>query len=179
MIIFGGSNCIPFLIEDDQLIKPKFWKYNFMNRTMIGTIINGMFPPKQILDLYKNDMMYSVEFDKLYANYILTCDSAFVSFMNILMGQYYGENSFVLINDELESIINLTESIIKLIQVRYGLNCSIVNDPYDILYCEESDMSDNGIKTFMIDKERFTKLTNDESILQNAYILEEHNGTYI
>lgn len=179
MIIFGGSNCIQFLVDDDNLTTPRFWKYNFMNRVNLGTPINTLFPPKQITDLYRIDMMYSVEFDKLYMNYILSCDDAFISFMNILMGQYYGNNSFVLINDD-ELISNFVEALIKLILVRYGMNCSIVNDPSDIPYVVESEMSPLGLQTFMMDKERFTYLTTDgDQLLRNNIEMEDYNGTFI
>lgn len=160
MIVFGGNKFIPFLIEDSTYLAPKWYKLNFYNTYNIGYPINNMYPPIQLQEFYFNKSIDQSTFNYQFMKFILENDNAFISFLNILMAQYYHGDTFVLFDDDNEFIVNLVETIIELIYQRYGYTCSVVNEPYDIQWIDNDfKMSIEGNNNFNIDKERFTYLT--------------------
>ena len=107
-----------------------------------------------------NDIINPMEnknFDIQYVNYILNNDYAFMEFMKIIMPLYMGANVFVLIskNDIFEYI---SESLQKFIQTRYGLIPSVINEPGDLEYVEDTSFNIFGVANLDIDKERYTLL---------------------
>jgi hypothetical protein len=156
MIIFGDNNIVPYLLGNRE----RYFVLNFFNPTNLGTRISNMFLPqiiRQTCDLE------SPQFDMAYAKYLLEDNNAFQDFMEILMSMYYNENDNVLILTDLSSslVTAMCESIIKLIQQRYGYNCYIANCPEDIMTIPESEMSEMGMKIFLQDKERYSYLSSD------------------
>lgn len=111
-----------------------------------------------------------VEFDNWYFNWILSNNGIFIEFMKIVYPLYAGFNVFVLINwfdlGDFYFYANLNESLMKLIQIRYGYNASIVNtieDYYSLSsYQLESAFSEEGIRNLDYDKGRM------------AYVLQDH-----
>lgn len=158
MIIFGGNELIPYLILDNSMPEQKFFKCNFMNLCALGTSVNGIWP---INTIFQAAEVGSIEFDRSYYNYLINCNEAFVSFMLIIMGDYFNDGTFVLTDLNNELVYNMVDSIVKIIQIRYGLNCSIIQTEEDLNYISESEMSEEGYRQFMIDKERYTYLTTD------------------
>ena len=54
---------------------------------------------------------------------------------------------------------NMVESIIKIIQQRYGYNSAIINDPEDIYYLNQDEsFSLAGLPNLDMDKERYSML---------------------
>ena len=98
---------------------------------------------------YRNDMtipdyVNSINFDQAYANKILQEPELFHSFMLIVYGSYLGFAVCVLVQrDPYRDAI--MESIIKLIQQRYGINSWIVEDIEDIYYLSESYPTPYGL----------------------------------
>ena len=179
MIVFGGNGLIEEMVMDNSMTSPKWAKLNFMNITQLGENLN-LFPPGQMLQFMNgiNNGIETVEFDRLYAEYLLGDNVAFVNFMKILMADYFHTQVFVLFDDTNPIIEGLVESIIKLIQARYGLNPMIVHAPEDLYFLpDEEGMSREGVQTFMGDKERFTVLTTDfNNLNKTVYELEEKMG---
>lgn len=154
MIIFGNNNIVPYLLVD----KERYFVLNFFNPTNLGTRLDRLWAPDIILQTCP---LESVEFDRSYANYILTNDDAFQDFMEILMSMYYNEDVFILTDLDSPPVVSMCESIIKLIQQRYGYNCYIANCLEDIVNMPESEMSEIGNRIFMQDKERYAFLSVD------------------
>ena len=181
MIVFGGSNLIPFLVMDNSMSSPKWSKYNFMHIAQLGHQVSNMFPPRQMIEYFRGEAMESPEFDKNYAQYLIMENSAFISFMDIILGQYFYNNSFVLYDDRSPMIENLVDSISKLIQCRYGINVKNVHEEIDMQFLgDDEPMSQEGHHMFMQDKERYTVLTTNLKTLENqTYQAEEISGGYI
>lgn len=181
MIIFGGSNLIPFLVMDQNMSSPKWAKFNFMNMAQIGQIVGQMFPPRQMLEYFRMDGMETPEFDSNYAQYLIGDNQAFTAFMSIILGEYYYHNAFVLYDDSSPLIENLVDSISKVIQCRYGITPKCVHEEIDMYYLgDDEEMPDVGHQVFMQDKERYTILTTDINNLERqTYQMEEINGGYI
>ena len=179
MIVFGGNGLIEEMVMDNSMTTPKWAKLNFMNIVQLGENLN-LFPPGQMLQFMNgiNNGIETVEFDRLYAEYLLGDNVAFVNFMKILMAEYFHTQVFVLYDDTNPVIEGLVESIIKLIQARYGTNPVVVHAPEDLYFLpDEEGMSRDGVQTFMGDKERFTLLTTDFNNLdKNTYAQEEKMG---
>lgn len=86
----------------------------------------------------------TVGFDIDYANAIFNNDSMFEAFMNIMINAYQGINVIILVQrDNYRDA--LMESLIKLIQQRYGYICWIVEDVNDILTIHEPTFNPYGI----------------------------------
>lgn len=108
-----------------------------------------------------NHMGYTTdrEFDINYMNYIFNNDSVFVEFFMIVYYLYIGKDVYLLysIEDWSENII---ESLLKLVQQRYGLNAYCVNSDEDYTYCRLNDNTEFnrewGLYNLDQDKERFT-----------------------
>ena len=116
MIVFGGNGLIEEMVMDNSMTTPKWAKLNFMNIVQLGENLN-LFPPGQMLQFMNgiNNGIETVEFDRLYAEYLLGDNVAFVNFMKILMAEYFHTQVFVLYDDTNPVIEGLVESIIKLI----------------------------------------------------------------
>ena len=97
-------------------------------------------------------------FDMSYANYILENDAIFSEMMKIMYSLYMNENVALLVtrNPVLDVI---TESLLKLIQQRYGYSAYLINCIEDLEYVNiDFSFSLAGLYNFDIDKERFVVL---------------------
>lgn len=173
MIVFGNNNIVPYLLFDRE----RYFTLNFFNPVNLGTRLSTLWAPQIIFETCPLD---SPAFDISYANYILTNDEAFQGFMEILMAMYYNEDVFVLTDLDSPPVVSMCESIIKLIQQRYGYNCYIANYPEDIYDMPTSEMSELGTQVFMQDKERYTYLSVDaKGLLQNIEAVGEESDKCI
>lgn len=173
MIIFGNNNIVPHLLIDAE----RYFVLNFFNPTNLGTRLNGLWAPEII---FRTCPLDSTAFDTSYANYILTCDEAFQDFMEILMAMYYNEDVFILTDLDSPPVVSMCESIIKLIQQRYGYNCYIANCPEDLFSLPESDIAEECNHVFLQDKERYTLLTVDaKKLLENIELVGDESDRYI
>ena len=104
------------------------------------------------------------EFDISYHNYILNDNNTFMQFMSIIQPVYTDPDILIqiLINkSEFRDVI--TESLIKLIQQRYGYNVYLVNDIEDFIYADESSFSIPGLFNMDIDLQRWQLMIAPES----------------
>lgn len=159
MLIFGDYRSLP-LIQQKQ-----FKIYN----------LSGLVEGYQSLRLIPQDvqlssiMMDDNSFVEQYMSYIFNNDTVFIEFMKVIMDLYLGDNVFILNtfgNNVLgENVFErIAESLIKIIDLRYGYKSYIINEPEDLL--EDYDYLDSstefqiyGLANLDIDKERLVYLT--------------------
>ena len=111
------------------------------------------------------------EFDIAYANYIMSNDTLFCIFFQIIYNLYIGKDVFIIVSTE-DWSENLLESLLKLIQQRYGYNAVLINTEADYLYAATS-MNFSfalgyGIFNLDQDKERFTTIIEQYRIANNG-----------
>lgn len=111
------------------------------------------------------------EFDIAYANYIMSNDTLFCIFFQIIYNLYIGKDVFIIVSTE-DWSENLLESLLKLIQQRYGYNAVLINTEADYLYAVTSMnfsfAPGYGIFNLDQDKERFTTLIEQYRITNNG-----------
>ena len=101
------------------------------------------------------------EFDIAYANYIMSNDTLFCIFFQIVYNLYIGKDVFIIVSTE-DWSENLLESLLKLIQQRYGYNAVKIDSDDDYIYAR-NNMFFNfapgyGLYNLDQDKERFSHL---------------------
>lgn len=104
----------------------------------------------------------SIEFDIQYAASIMNNPTLFGKLMAILSNSYEGHIVVLLVQRDpyRDSIM---ESLIKLIQQRYGYNCWIVEDPEDISCIKEDEYSTIGLLTLNEDLKRYDNSYSEEN----------------
>lgn len=152
MLIFGPANAIP--------TDKEFCIFNLTSSTqsvprLAGLVVN----PGNIYI----DGEAEKSFDIWYYEYILNDMTACTSLMSVLDALYMNNNVYICIseyiNDPFMSIIN--ETFMKILQTRYGIKYSIINDPDDYNYIPKDGcdfMSVNGIMNFDKDRRRYQQL---------------------
>lgn len=145
MLLYGNCHNIP---NDCKVI-------NF------SSLITG-YPDAKLLPPNNLGAINEYDFDIKYMHYILDIDTNFINFMNLVMEIYYGNDIYLIISEDAWSN-TLIESLLKLMQQRYGLNAIFINSEEDYIYeklngnCTEFNSS-YGIANFMIDKDRYVYL---------------------
>ena len=111
------------------------------------------------------------DFDIVYANYIFGNNYVFAEFFQIIYNLYIGLDVFI-IYSESDWSENILESLLKLIQQRYGYNAVLINTEADYLYAVTSMNFEfapgYGIFNLDQDKERFTTLIEQYRIANNG-----------
>ena len=97
------------------------------------------------------------DFDIKYMEWIFSNNAIFISFMSILVHLYNGYDVFLIITDEGWSDM-LVESLLKLIQQRYGINAVSIKSLEDLQYAEDSIFEPYGLVNLDQDLERYTYL---------------------
>lgn len=127
-----------------------------------------LIPPNEI------GTTYGREFDIAYMNYIMMNDAVFVEFFRIIQNLYTGINVYLVFgeNDWSE---NLCQSILKIIQQRYGYNGYFINSFEDYLFVAMNDSSDfdktYGLYNLDQDKNRYSYLVKQLELKQpNQYM---------
>ena len=118
------------------------------------------------------DFVNSVDFDMQYASAVLNNPELFGSLINIMLRAYEGYLVCILVQrDHYRDAV--MESLIKLIQQRYGYNCWIIEDPDDIEVRSEQMMYPDGLITLDNDIKQYNQLYSKgmiEGILPNVNI---------
>lgn len=109
------------------------------------------------------------QFDNAFMSMIFTNTLLFGDFMKIIMNAYEGYNVIILVErDAYRDMI--MESLIKIIQLRYGYNCWIVEDFQDLECLSEPSFTPMGIINLDNDKKLLDKLYSDgQIVLTNNY----------
>ena len=145
MLIYGDGVVIKDILE-----MPDFRVYNFSS-------LREGFPRLNLIPPHNLGANTEYEFDVKYAQYILNNDLIFMNFMTIIMELYYGHSVYLLISNDYWSEL-LIESLMKLIQQRYGVNGARVNTLEDLMFTVDSGFEEFGIMNLDMDKERYTYL---------------------
>ena len=131
----------------------------------------GLFTNMKIVN-YTTIPMYeyvnTVEFDMQYYNAIFNNDTMFAIFMDIIYADYIGMNAICLVYREFYRDAVL-ESLMKIMQQRYGLNAWLIESVEDIECLKESHYNPNGIMTLQGDLERYFSLCK-MGILENPVV---------
>lgn len=149
MLYYGSSYCLQFLASDTIVYNLTSFREG-LNRL-------NLLPP---LDkrLFVDD---GREFDILYAQWIFNNDAQFYDFFQIVYNLYLGKDVY-LVMDESDWSENIVESILKLIQQRYGYNGTLITDMETYVYAQNNVMSSfdptYGIYNLDQDKDRFSIL---------------------
>ena len=159
MLIFGPYSCAPIGCDGVSI-------YNFSSLNQGITRLPGLMvslPP----EVYNNSDSEKA-FDLWYYNYIMMNPVPFVSLMMIMLKIFSGRNVYVCISDygSNKAMSSINESLMKMIQARYGVVANIVNTPEDVKYivskgCEFSAL---GLRNMDKDKARFTQYVEDGTI---------------
>lgn len=143
MLVFGPIIALPKW-------KP-FTVYNFTSTAEYIPRLD-LLPPREIVT------MNEYEFDLAFSRFVLEDNNHFNALMQIIYSLYNGDDVFVAISNLSEPYLNnLNESLMKLIQQRYGYNANRVNFAEDILYIDSCDgeFSFDGLMIFDQDRERY------------------------
>ena len=78
------------------------------------------------------------DYDLKYLEWVFNNDAVFMNFMKIILDLYNGLSVFLVITHEDWSDM-MVESLLKLIQQRYGINAVNIATAEDLYYAEESE----------------------------------------
>ena len=94
-----------------------------------------------------------------YAEWILANDLPFFEFFKVVYDLYCGKDIFLVMDTEADWSENIIESILKLIQQRYGYNAAYIDSIESYIYAANnftSSFSEFGLYNFDIDKDRYS-----------------------
>ena len=136
MIYAGDYRCIPS---------------NYSTRNMVILNLSGLTEGYQRLNLIPQkdsrlDFMDDNQFDLAYFNYIFSNEFMFMELMKIINNLLFGKDVFLLVTRN-EWFDRITESLLKVIQKRYGCTYMMLNDPDDILSEMDEVSIDEGFST--------------------------------
>lgn len=109
------------------------------------------------------------EYDIAYFNYIFQNDAVFAEFFSIVFELYCNNDVFILVDEKMDWSENLSESLFKAIQQRYGYNVVRIESEADYFWIKNSFDSPGfntsfGIYNLDIDKERYSILVESARI---------------
>mgnify|MGYP003390747879 FL=1 len=153
MVIFTPIRMIPVEMLERKGIR-QVVTYNLSSYFSDVPTLNALLPSAAYIpeETLSQDVSDFPAFDVAYGEYLINNNEAFAQLMNIMIPAFTSPETLVqiLINTS-EYRDAITESLVKLIQQRYGYNIYIINDIEDFLYAEESDFSVPGL--FAIDQD--------------------------
>lgn len=118
------------------------------------------------------------DFDLAYANYIFNNDAVFVQFFYIILALYNDMDIYLMVSN-VDWSENLIESLMKLIQQRYGYNGVEIKSQEDYIYYRNSmkDLPEfnpfYGIHNLDMDKERYMYIRETIRLQNGGPIIEE------
>lgn len=110
----------------------------------------------------------SVNFDVQYANAVLNDPKLFSELMMIMSASFEGNIVVILIQRDFYRDA-IMESLIKLIQQRYGYNCWIIEDLSDIYCLKESKYTPFGLYNLDNDINTYDKSYSTESRISKEF----------
>ena len=162
MIIFTPIQTIPIEFLEYKRIG-QVVKFNLSSYYNDAPNLDALIPSSEFItpDVLTGDCSIPL-FDIEYHNYILNNNNAFIQFMNIIIPAYTSPDVLVHIMIKQSPFRDvITESLLKLIQQRYGYNAYIINEIEDFVYADESDMSIPGLFTLDQDLIRWRSMMPD------------------
>ena len=129
--------------------------YNLSSLREGFNTLSLLIPPNEIGRFTDRD------FDIAYCNYVINNDTVFCQFFQIIYNLYLGYDVFILASEE-DWSENILESLLKIIQQRYGYNAVRIDSDEDYIFARNNMTFDFdprfGIYNLDQDKERFSYL---------------------
>lgn len=156
MILFTPIEAFKDLIRSDQLAREKVVLFN------LNSFAEG-FEPIRILP--NTDEIYNFTGDELILDqmlmkYIIENDAIFFEFFSKIMYPFYSGLDVVILVTNQEPYSLITESIIKIIQGRYGYNAPLINEADDFSPSYfDGDVTLYGIYNLDQDKLRYSGMS--------------------
>lgn len=151
--------------------------YNFYSILQYGIMLNHLIPIPEVMQLLR-DSAYgdgdSLIFDKSYAHQLLAHDPSFVDLMSLLSNIEYQDEVILISNYNNRVIMPILDSLLKLIQERYGIDSFLINTIDDIDTLSTSEFaSPFQYQTFVSDLQRYYKLIKQNIPVASAAEIEE------
>ena len=167
MIIVGAPNVILPVVHQNP---GNFVVYNISSNLIDDSI-------EQLHLQYMQGMDYTQkESDMVFANMVLNTDAYFCELMRILLPLRDGLDVALLVYREEEFFDASTESLMKLIQQRYGYNYQILNTIDDFNQWDQSNFDING--TFNLDQDSERYLNIISSVNPKMFINEKIDDSH-
>ena len=151
MLMYGSSSAVRNLIFSGYGVV-----YNLTSMAEGFYTLPNLIPPNSLPRSTERD------FDMQYAEYIFNNETVFVEFFSVIYNLYLGLDVFIVIDEDANWAENILESLLKLIQQRYGYNAVYISTDDDYVYAKNNAVSKFapgfGIYNLDQDKERFTYL---------------------
>lgn len=110
------------------------------------------------------------QFDQLYMQYIFSNDSIFFEFFSLITLLNEGKDIYIIVSDDDWSQM-LIESLLKLIQQRYGYNGQRVNCFDDVIYSTPVEFNKSwGILNYDEDAERYATIVKMIELAQKGHV---------
>lgn len=175
MLYYGESYNKVFLREDIIIFSLTSYDESLYR-------LNLLIPPRELGKYLGKD------FDIIYMNYIFSNDVVFSEFFTIIFNLYCGKDVFIAASEN-DWSENLVQSLMKLIQQRYGYNGIHISSEFDYIYAETNFVCDfnqgYGLINLDQDKARYNYIRENERIqnnqkeimveLEGVHIIEEEN----
>ena len=155
MIVFTTLKNIPREYLDMKGIRQvvKFNLSSYFSGEDI-TILDKLIPIGMIPDDVVTGNSTSPEFDRYYSNYIFQNQNAFFQFMNIIVYEYMDPSVLVQVLINTDGIREaISESLMKLIQQRYGMSSFYVFTPEDFMYINVPEVGVSIPGLFTLDQD--------------------------
>lgn len=142
MIIFTPNHGIKEALLFYRPDEYNFYEFNLSSPINYGYSLAPLIPdPEYIPYEVVSGSIDTPDFDVMYGNFIMNNRDQFLLFMSVVLPLYNDPQVCVIIYIEDSPIRNVVmESLMKLIQQRYGYSSYIINDPEDLV-CIEDNMS--------------------------------------
>lgn len=159
--------------------------FNLLSLLDYGWKLKNLEPTQDEVEYLKDSQFGDAnthKFDMSYAARIMTHNNTFVDFMHLISTLPDEEDTILITNYNSRFVMPVIDSLLKLIQQRYGIDAFIVNTVDDleglsIKYCEFGSTVQRSL--YVGDWERYAKLTNKPAteVKQNE-VEEDMNSMY-
>ena len=178
-LVFLNTVSDPEIIEFVKIksISENIVPFKFMTPLDFGIDVHNLFPFKNILKFLRDGIDgdgNTLDFDKAYYEQVFTNNDSFIDLMKIMSVIQDQEYTLILTryNDDYE--IAITDSLMKMIQVRYSINSYIIQnkDDLDENYIKGLNFESlEGHKNFISDCERYEIMMNPDRDLKGFEVI--------
>ncbi len=167
MILFAAAS--PTKIMENLYMRPDADSFSEVSIRNISSyyanypLVQGILPSDYGMSAEALAYPEGEQFDREYFHYLLE-GNGFIPFMDMAYWHYMnGTGLFIYLFENRQYDNAIVEAISRTLSVRYGIQCSIVYDPEDVLYMpKDMSLSAYGLKMIVDDFERYRVITNTE-----------------
>jgi len=151
--------------------------FNFYSLLQYGIMLNNLIPVPEVMSLLKQSSYGDSDtylFDKEYANQLVIHTPSFIDLMNMLSNIEHQDEIILISNYSNRMIMPILDSLLKLIQERYGIDSYLTNTLDDIDQFSVSEFaSPIQYNVFVSDIQRYYKLIKQQIPIATEAELEE------